>query len=54
MPGMEETEFYEGPPTVAPAEGEDDWFASAQMGRTDLDSNNDLSGEENGAEIEQP
>lgn len=44
-----ETLFYQGPPTVEPKEGEDDWFETSQLGRVDLDENNDLS-DGNGSE----
>lgn len=54
MAGTEETEFYEGGPTVDPEPSEDDWFATAQMGKVAADPNNDLREDGRGAEIEQP
>lgn len=41
---MREPNWYQGGPTVPAAEGEDDWHGTSQLGRVDLDANNDLSG----------
>lgn len=59
MANLEDTIFYEGGPTSAPETLEetleqDGWFESAQMGRVDLDANNDLRGESDDLEVEQP
>lgn len=55
---MVEPNWYEGGPTVAPAVGEDAWHDHSQIGRADLDPNNDLSGgmeaDDDGAEVQQP
>lgn len=53
---MAEPNWYEGGPTIPPAAGEDDWHDACQIGRADLDPNNDLSGgtgaDGDGAEVE--
>lgn len=41
---VEETNFYDGPPTVEVPDEDKDWFEGCQLGRVDLDENNDLSG----------
>lgn len=52
MDEPKETTFYEGGPTVEPGLGEDAWFDEALMGKADIDPNNDLSGGDDGSEVE--
>jgi hypothetical protein len=59
MSYLQDTTFYEGGPTSGPETlnevlDQDGWFESAQMGRADLDPNNDLRGVQDGLEVEQP